>query len=95
MEEHHGREVGDEIVQVVRALGVEGGDHAKGGDHLELIVALEDVAQIGPLGADAQVVEHHIAVRVLELGALALGLERLLDGVEVLVTAGTLPRQTR
>jgi len=55
---------------------------------------LQDVAQIGPLGAHAEVVQHHVALRELELGALALGLERRLDGVEVLVT-GTLPTHTR
>jgi hypothetical protein len=53
---------------------------------------IQDIAQVSPLGANAQVVQHHVALGELELGALALGLERLLDGLEVLVP-GTLRRQ--
>jgi hypothetical protein len=57
---------------------------------------LQDVAQVGALGADAQVVQHHIALRVGELGALAFGLERLLDGGEILVAGRiTLRKQRR
>ena len=55
---------------------------------------LQNIAQVGALGADAQVVQHHVALGILELGALALGLERLLDGGQVLVT-GTLRKQAR
>jgi hypothetical protein len=55
---------------------------------------LQDIAQVGALGADAQIIQHHVALGILELGGLALGLEGLLDGGKVLVT-GTLRKRTR
>jgi hypothetical protein len=68
---------------------------ARGGGDTTTFGILQDIAQVGALGADAEVVQHHIALAVVELGGLALGLERLLDGVEVLATGGTLRKQRR
>jgi acyl-CoA thioesterase FadM len=51
-------------------------------------VALEDVGEVGALGADTKVVENNIALLVAELGAAGLGLLRLGDQVEVLVRLG-------
>ena len=56
---------------------------------------IQDVAQIGPFGTNAEIVQHRVALSELELGSLALGLQRLLDGVEILVPTGTLRRRTR
>jgi hypothetical protein len=51
-------------------------------------VALEDVGEVGALGADPKVIENDIALLVAELGAAGLGLLRLGDQVEVLVRLG-------
>lgn len=48
---------------------------------------LLDIFKIGALGADAQVVEHYVALLVRELGALGLGLLGLCDGLKVLIVA--------
>lgn len=47
---------------------------------------IQDVFQIFPLGSNAEIVEHHITLGVLELGPLALGSHGLLDSIEVFVT---------
>lgn len=85
VEKHHGREVGDEVVKGIRELGVEGGDDTKSRNDLEVLGTLENVVKLVALGADAEVVKHNVALGVCELGALALGLERLLLGFKVLV----------
>jgi len=46
---------------------------------------LQNVAEVVSLGSDAEIVEHDIAFRVLELGALGLGLEGFLDGIKILI----------
>lgn len=48
---------------------------------------LQDVAQICPLRADTKIVKHHVTLSVLELGAVALFLQSVLNSVEVLVSA--------
>ena len=40
MEEHHGVEVRDDVVEAVGHLGVERGDDAEGGQDLEVFCAL-------------------------------------------------------
>jgi len=52
-----------------------------------LMKNLLDIFKIGALGADAQVVEHYVALLVRELGALGLGLLGLCDGLKVLIVA--------
>jgi hypothetical protein len=51
-------------------------------------MALEDIGEVGALGADTKVVKDDIALLVAELGAAGLGLLRLGDQVEVLVRLG-------
>lgn len=48
---------------------------------------LQDVAQVCPLRADTEIVEHHVTLGVLELGTVALFLQSVLNSVEVLVSA--------
>jgi len=47
--------------------------------------SLLDIAQIGALGANTKVVQHDIALGELVFGRIALDLESLLDGLQVLV----------
>lgn len=89
VEEHHGGEVGDDGVVVEGHLGVEGGDDAKGGDDLEVVGAFKDVLEVGALGSDAEVVEDGISLLIVKLGRVALLLESLVDGLEVLTLVGT------
>lgn len=88
VQQHHGVEVGHDGVVAKGRLGGEGGDDTKGRQHLEVVGALEDVVELGSLGAYAQVVEDGVAVLVLELGRRALFTEGGLDGVQVLVGFG-------
>jgi hypothetical protein len=55
---------------------------------------LQDVFEVGALGADAQVVEDGITLLVLELGGVALLLLSLLDGGEMRAVTGRLGRLT-
>ena len=88
VEKHHGGEVGDNIVEGEGHLGVEGRDDTEGGDDLEILVALEDVLDVGALGADAEVVEADVTLVELVLGALTFDAGELLDGSKVLVLGG-------
>jgi hypothetical protein len=49
---------------------------------------LQDVFQVGALGADAQVVEDGVALLVVKLGGVTLGLLGRFDGVEVGIGLG-------
>jgi hypothetical protein len=42
MEEHHGREVGEDVAEAEGWDGVERGDDAEGGDDLKVFVVLVD-----------------------------------------------------
>ena len=42
--------------------------------------------EVGPLGTDAEVVQHDVSLGVLKLGVIRLSLLGLLDGCEVLAT---------
>lgn len=87
VEEHHGVEVGNEVIKRVGELGIEWGNDAEGGDGLEVLSTLKYVAEIGALGTDTKVVKHDVALGVVELSSLALSLEGFLLGLEVLVIA--------
>ena len=45
------------------------------------VAFLQDVFEVCSLGADAEVIQHHAALRVLELGSLGLRLHGGSDGV--------------
>jgi hypothetical protein len=55
VEEHHGGEVGDDVVEGVGGDGVELGDDAEGGVDLEVVVGFEDEGEVGSFGADTEV----------------------------------------
>lgn len=55
MEEHHGREVGDQVGHVPRRGAAEAGDHAVGGEHLEVVGVLVDEREFCPLGTYSKV----------------------------------------
>lgn len=48
---------------------------------------LQDIFEVGPLGTDTEVVKHDVALSELELGAVALLVQELLDVLEILVVA--------
>ncbi len=54
---------------------------------------LQDIAEISALGANSEVIEHDIALTILELSPLGLRVLGLLDGLKVLVATGTLHGQ--
>jgi hypothetical protein len=85
MEEHHGREVGHEVVHVEGHLGVKGWDDAVGGNDLEVVGALEDVLELVAFGADAEVVEDDITFGVGEFGGFGGSGFGFFDGFEILV----------
>lgn len=55
VEEHAGVEVGDDFVEGEGRFCVEGWDHTKGGDDLEVLVALVDEGKIGALRSNTKV----------------------------------------
>lgn len=55
VEEHHGREVGDEVRHVPGRRAAEAGDHAVGGEDLEVVRVLVDEGEVGAFGAYSEV----------------------------------------
>lgn len=55
VQEHHGGEVGNDVVQVVGGHGVELRDDAEGWVNLEIFVVFEDEGEIGAFGANSEV----------------------------------------
>lgn len=48
----------------------------------------QDVAQICPLRPDTKVIKHGVTLGECELGTARFFLQRVLDGVEVLIASG-------
>ena len=55
VEEHHGREVGNEVRHVPLGRAAEAGDHAVGGEDLEVVRVLVNEREVGALGAYSEV----------------------------------------
>lgn len=55
MEEHHGREVGEDISEGEGRCGVKGGYHAKSREDVEVVVVLKDEGKIGPFGTKTKI----------------------------------------
>lgn len=92
VEKHHGVEVGHDSVVAERHLRREGRDNAEGGKKLEVLGTLKDVVELLGLGTDTDVVEDRVTLLKLELGRIALLVERLADGSQVLVRGAALHR---
>ena len=91
VEEHHGGEVGDQVVEVPGGSGVEPGDNTEGRDGLEVLVVLIDEREVSALGTEGDVVEDDFLVLVVKGGSVGLHLLGGSNGIEdLLVTLGLL-----
>ena len=91
VEEHHGGEVGNEVVEVPWGRGVEPGDNTESRDGLEVLIVLIDEREVSALGTEGDVVEDDLLVLVIEGSAIGLHLLGFSNGIEdLLVTLGLL-----
>ena len=91
MQQHHRREVGQDLIKAEGWHGIKRWNNTKGWDDLEIVVVLVDEGEFFALGTDAEVVEDDVLLGVDEFGALALCALGFGDGVEDLLVwlAGT------